>query len=58
MRHVQGYVPTNRDRRAETLDRKREEYYSLVKQSFVGAVRDEYEDSTFRQVRFDVLTMR
>eukprot|EP01094_Clydonella_sp_ATCC50884_P009452 TRINITY_DN1898_c0_g1_i1.p1 TRINITY_DN1898_c0_g1~~TRINITY_DN1898_c0_g1_i1.p1 ORF type:complete len:499 (+),score=135.51 TRINITY_DN1898_c0_g1_i1:189-1499(+) len=49
-----GYLPTNRDRRPETLERKRREYYEFLKQSFVDATRDDYEEKTFRQICIDV----
>lgn len=49
-----GYLPTNRDRREETLLRKRKEYYEFLRQSFVDAVRDDYEEKTFRQICIDV----
>jgi len=49
-RSRQGYLPTNSDRRAMTLERKRNEYCDLVRQSFGTHQRDDYEETIFRQV--------
>ena len=45
----QGYLPVNIDRRQSVLDRKRQEYYNLLKQYYDTRHEDIHQD-TFRQV--------
>lgn len=44
-----GYLPVNIDRRQSVLDRKRQEYYNLLKQYYDTRHQDIHQD-TFRQV--------
>ena len=46
---LQGYLPTNLDRRKPTLERKRQEYYSFIDQYFDTRHQDLHKE-TFRQV--------
>ena len=45
----QGYLPTVADRRQETLERKRKEYFSYIDQYYETRYQDQHEE-TFRQV--------
>jgi len=46
---VQGYLPTNVERRSGMLERKRQEYYSLIDQ-YYETRHDDMHQETFRQV--------
>lgn len=52
-----GYVPTNKDRRDATLQRKRQEYLDFLPQYYkvkTGEVEDKYESGIFHQIHIDV----
>ncbi|XP_064400584.1 TBC1 domain family member 22A-like [Halichondria panicea] len=51
-----GYVPANIDRREETLQRKRQEYYNFIDQ-YYGNRSDPQHIDTFRQISIDVPRM-
>lgn len=50
---LSGYLPVNIDRRQSVLDRKRQEYYNLLKQYYDTRHEDIYQD-TFRQIHIDI----
>jgi len=52
-----GYVPTNRDRREATLQRKRQEYLDFLPQYYKvqsGEQQDKYESDILHQIHIDV----
>ncbi|RXG68232.1 TBC1 domain family member 22B [Armadillidium vulgare] len=51
-----GYLPANAERREETLKRKREEYWSFVRQYFNTRIDDQHHD-TYRQIHIDIPRM-
>nr|XP_045625969.1 TBC1 domain family member 22B-like isoform X3 [Procambarus clarkii] len=55
-RLLNGYLPANAERREDTLKRKREEYWSFVKQYYDTRHEDIYQD-TFRQIHIDIPRM-
>ncbi|XP_066966926.1 TBC1 domain family member 22B isoform X11 [Macrobrachium rosenbergii] len=55
-RLLNGYLPANVERREETLKRKREEYWSFVKQYYETRHEDIHQD-TFRQIHIDIPRM-
>ncbi|XP_028398263.1 TBC1 domain family member 22B-like [Dendronephthya gigantea] len=50
---LSGYLPVNIDRRQSVLDRKRQEYYNLLKQYYNTRHEDIHQD-TFRQIHIDI----
>lgn len=52
-RLLAGYLPANAERRAETLQRKREDYRHLVRQYYDA----EREEDTYRQIHIDIPRM-
>lgn len=50
---LSGYLPVNIDRRQSVLDRKRQEYYNLIKQYYDTRHEDIHQD-TFRQIHIDI----
>lgn len=54
-RLLSGYLPLNLDRRQDVLDRKREDYWNLVRQYYDGD-RDLYQE-TYHQIHIDVPRM-
>lgn len=55
-RLLAGYLPTSEERRERTLERKRLEYWGLVKQYFYSS-RDEAQEKTYRQIHIDIPRM-
>jgi len=55
-RILNGYLPANNERRGETLQRKREEYWSFVRQYYDTRHEDIHED-TYRQIHIDIPRM-
>ncbi|XP_068248225.1 TBC1 domain family member 22B isoform X4 [Palaemon carinicauda] len=55
-RLLNGHLPANVERREETLKRKREEYWSFVKQYYETRHEDIHQD-TFRQIHIDIPRM-
>ncbi|CAL4123262.1 unnamed protein product, partial [Meganyctiphanes norvegica] len=55
-RILNGYLPANNERREETLQRKREEYWSFVNQYYDTRHEDIYQD-TYRQIHIDIPRM-
>ncbi|XP_045166376.2 TBC1 domain family member 22A-like isoform X1 [Mercenaria mercenaria] len=53
---LSGYLPTNVDRREQMLERKRQEYFSLIDQYYASR-HDEMHQDTFRQILKDVPRM-
>lgn len=52
---VQGYLPSNKDRHAAVMDRKRQDYRTAVAQCFGASVsRNDKEQALLRQVLVDV----
>lgn len=46
---LQGYLPANAERRASTLQRKRQEYFGFIEQ-YYDSRNDEHHQDTYRQV--------
>ncbi|KAK3884867.1 hypothetical protein Pcinc_010886 [Petrolisthes cinctipes] len=55
-RLLNGYLPANSERREDTMKRKREEYWSFVKQYYHTRLEESYQD-TFRQIHIDIPRM-
>lgn len=55
-RILNGYLPANNERRDETMQRKREEYWSFVKQYYDTRHEDIHQD-TYRQIHIDIPRM-
>ncbi|XP_005097859.1 TBC1 domain family member 22B isoform X2 [Aplysia californica] len=53
---LSGYLPTAADRRQETLERKRKEYFSYIDQYYETRYQDQHEE-TFRQILKDIPRM-
>lgn len=55
-RLLSGYLPVNLERRQDVLERKRKDYWSLVKQ-YYDTERDETYEDTYHQIHIDVPRM-
>lgn len=55
-RILSGYLPTNSERRKQTLSRKRDEYWHYVEQYFHTRYDEQHQD-TFRQIHIDIPRM-
>ncbi|MCL4127945.1 UNVERIFIED_CONTAM: hypothetical protein GTU68_025110, partial [Idotea baltica] len=53
---LSGYLPANAERREETLKRKRDEYWSFVRQYF-NTRSDDLHHDTYRQIHIDIPRM-
>ncbi|CAL1533337.1 unnamed protein product [Lymnaea stagnalis] len=53
---LSGYLPTAADRRQETLERKRKEYFGYIEQYYDTRYQDLHEE-TFRQIHIDIPRM-
>ncbi|CAG5118866.1 unnamed protein product [Candidula unifasciata] len=53
---LSGYLPTAADRRQETLERKRKEYFGYIEQYYETRYQDLHEE-TFRQIHIDIPRM-
>lgn len=53
---LSGYLPASAERRAATLQRKREEYFALVER-YYGSRNDESHQDTYRQIHIDIPRM-
>ncbi|GAA6097196.1 TBC1 domain family member 22A isoform X1 [Tachysurus ichikawai] len=52
----QGYLPANAERRASTLQRKRQEYFGFIEQ-YYDSRNDEHHQDTYRQIHIDIPRM-
>ncbi|TSK13171.1 TBC1 domain family member 22B [Bagarius yarrelli] len=48
-----GYLPANAERRASTLQRKRQEYFGFIEQ-YYDSRNDEHHQDTYRQIHIDI----
>ncbi|XP_050693947.1 TBC1 domain family member 22B-like isoform X2 [Eriocheir sinensis] len=55
-RLLNGYLPANSERREDTLQRKRKEYWSFVDQ-YYGTRHEDIHQDTFRQIHIDIPRM-
>lgn len=55
-RILNGYLPANNERREETMQRKREEYWNFVRQYYDTRHEDIHQD-TYRQIHIDIPRM-
>ncbi|XP_060759043.1 TBC1 domain family member 22A isoform X1 [Neoarius graeffei] len=53
---LSGYLPANAERRASTLQRKRQEYFGFIEQ-YYDSRNDEHHQDTYRQIHIDVPRM-
>uniref|UniRef100_A0A8C2CH80 TBC1 domain family, member 22a n=1 Tax=Cyprinus carpio TaxID=7962 RepID=A0A8C2CH80_CYPCA len=53
---LQGYLPANAERRASTLQRKRQEYFGFIEQ-YYDSRNDEHHQDTYRQIHIDIPRM-
>ncbi|KAK3518076.1 hypothetical protein QTP70_033298 [Hemibagrus guttatus] len=53
---VLGYLPANAERRASTLQRKRQEYFGFIEQ-YYDSRNDEHHQDTYRQIHIDIPRM-
>ncbi|KAL5015050.1 hypothetical protein ScPMuIL_009320 [Solemya velum] len=53
---LSGYLPSSRDRRQPTLERKRQEYFSFIDQYYDTRLQEMHQD-TFRQIHIDIPRM-
>ncbi|XP_028968980.1 TBC1 domain family member 22B [Galendromus occidentalis] len=54
---LSGYLPVSADRRRPVLDRKREEYFSYVRQYYDNRSEDQMHQETYRQIHIDIPRM-
>ncbi|XP_060759044.1 TBC1 domain family member 22A isoform X2 [Neoarius graeffei] len=50
---LSGYLPANAERRASTLQRKRQEYFGFIEQ-YYDSRNDEHHQDTYRQIHIDI----
>ncbi|XP_062852530.1 TBC1 domain family member 22A isoform X1 [Trichomycterus rosablanca] len=50
---LSGYLPANAERRASTLQRKRQEYFGFIQQ-YYDSRNDEHHQDTYRQIHIDI----
>ncbi|KAL2102261.1 hypothetical protein ACEWY4_001429 [Coilia grayii] len=50
---LSGYLPANAERRANTLQRKRQEYFGFIEQ-YYDSRNDEHHQDTYRQIHIDI----
>ncbi|MCI4389019.1 hypothetical protein PGIGA_G00092860 [Pangasianodon gigas] len=53
---LSGYLPANAERRASTLQRKRQEYFGFIEQ-YYDSRNDEHHQDTYRQIHIDIPRM-
>ncbi|XP_053544027.1 TBC1 domain family member 22A isoform X5 [Ictalurus punctatus] len=53
---LSGYLPANAERRASTLQRKRQEYFGFIEQ-YYDSRNDEHHQDTYRQICIDIPRM-
>uniref|UniRef100_A0A8C9T912 TBC1 domain family, member 22a n=1 Tax=Scleropages formosus TaxID=113540 RepID=A0A8C9T912_SCLFO len=53
---LSGYLPANVERRASTLQRKRQEYFGFIEQ-YYDSRNDEHHQDTYRQIHIDIPRM-
>uniref|UniRef100_A0A8B9H608 TBC1 domain family member 22B n=1 Tax=Astyanax mexicanus TaxID=7994 RepID=A0A8B9H608_ASTMX len=53
---LSGYLPANAERRASTLQRKRQEYFGFIEQ-YYDSRNDEHHQDTYRQIQIDIPRM-
>ncbi|XP_062852531.1 TBC1 domain family member 22A isoform X2 [Trichomycterus rosablanca] len=53
---LSGYLPANAERRASTLQRKRQEYFGFIQQ-YYDSRNDEHHQDTYRQIHIDIPRM-
>ncbi|XP_073471974.1 TBC1 domain family member 22B isoform X5 [Aquarana catesbeiana] len=52
-RLLSGYLPANKDRRQQTLQRKRAEYFGFIEQ-YYDSRNEEHHQDTYRQIHIDI----
>ncbi|KAM9321340.1 TBC1 domain family member 22B [Gastrophryne carolinensis] len=52
-RLLSGYLPPNKDRRQQTLKRKRDEYFGFIEQ-YYDSRNEEHNQDTYRQIHIDI----
>ncbi|KAF6715065.1 TBC1 domain family member 22B [Oryzias melastigma] len=52
-RLLSGYLPANKERREQVLQRKREEYFGFIEQYYHSRTDEHYKD-TYRQIHIDI----